>query len=112
MGTQSGIPDLFLVFANQIIGIEMKREKGGVVSPTQKKWHKILEKSGMPVYICRGLASAIETLDYLETQYPKMDVAFLDKVEAEVEMAEVEKMAKKLKNAQKSAKKEKNNLPY
>ncbi len=65
MGVKSGIPDLFVVFKEGLVGIEMKRKKNGVVSPTQKFWAKMLERAGVPVYVCRGADNAIETVEYL-----------------------------------------------
>lgn len=65
MGVKSGIPDLFVVFKEGLVGIEMKRKKNGVVSPTQKFWAKMLERVGVPVYVCRGADNAIETVEYL-----------------------------------------------
>lgn len=65
MGVKSGIPDLFVVFKEGLVGIEMKRKKNGIVSPTQKFWAKMLERAGIPVYVCRGADNAIETVEYL-----------------------------------------------
>ena len=62
MGTKSGIPDLFLCFDGKLIGIEMKRQKGGVVSDNQKYWGYILENAGVHCFVCRGCDHAIETV--------------------------------------------------
>lgn len=116
MGVQSGIPDLFIVFKQGIVGFEMKRVKGGVVSPTQKYWHKVLEAAGIPCFICRGCESAIETLDYLETQmaYSNLDVNDLWRWDEELlaEQMGLMKNKKNSKKTEKSAKKPKNDLPY
>lgn len=118
MGVQSGIPDLFIVFKQGIVGFEMKREKGGVVSPTQKYWHKILEKAGIRVYICRGCASAIETLDFLETDgFEKLDLDFVRQCDEELLKEQMgwnkpQKMQKNQQKRQKTPKKQKNDLPY
>lgn len=121
LGIQSGIPDLFICFKQGIVGIEMKRQKGGVVSPTQRYWHKLLEACGIRCYVCRGCDSAIETLNYLENDgFEKLDLDFvwqcdeellkeqmgLDKVEKRA------KSAKKPKKVQKKSKISKNDLPY
>lgn len=42
------------------IRIELKRRKGGVVSPEQKFWGEIYEKAGIPHKICRGWDEARE----------------------------------------------------
>ena len=62
LGTQSGIPDLFVCFPGQIVGIEMKRKKGGVVSPTQKYWAQILEQCSIPVWVAHGYEEAMEVI--------------------------------------------------
>lgn len=69
MGTSKGFPDL-LVFvpvsgitgeidAYEPIAIEMKRKKGGVVSPEQKKWLEIIKMAGIDCKVCRGADEAI-----------------------------------------------------
>lgn len=43
----------------QQLKIEMKRRKGGTVSPEQKQWGKIYELAGIPCKICKGADQAI-----------------------------------------------------
>lgn len=43
---------------SRLIGIEMKRRKGGTVSPDQKKWLKILNEAGIEAVVCRGFDEA------------------------------------------------------
>lgn len=43
----------------QLLKIEMKRQKGGTVSPEQKAWGKIYETAGIPNKICKGADEAI-----------------------------------------------------
>lgn len=75
MGVKSGIPDLFVVFEQGLVGIEMKRKEKGVVSPTQMYWAKILERAKIPVYVCRGKDKAVETVEHLlKNGYSKMQV--------------------------------------
>lgn len=62
MGTQSGIPDLFVCFPGQLVGIEMKRRKGGVVSPNQKYWAAIIEQCNIPVWVAHGYDEAMEVV--------------------------------------------------
>ena len=75
MGTSKGFPDL-LVFvpikgvtkeidAYEMVAIEMKRKKGGVVSKEQKKWIDTLEKSGITCKICKGADEAIDFIKSL-----------------------------------------------
>lgn len=44
----------------ELIKVEMKRKKGGTVSPEQKNWMIIYEKAGIPCKICKGADEAIE----------------------------------------------------
>lgn len=44
----------------EIIKIEMKRKKGGTISPEQKEWQKIYEMAGIPCKICKGADEAID----------------------------------------------------
>jgi len=58
MGVRSGIPDYVIVTRKYTLFLEMKRVKGGVVSPTQKKWIKAIENTGVPVAVCKGFDEA------------------------------------------------------
>lgn len=44
----------------ELIKIEMKRKKGGAVSPEQKEWAHIYELAGIPNKVCKGADEAIE----------------------------------------------------
>lgn len=101
MGTKSGIPDLFLCFEGKLVGIEMKRQKGGVVSPTQKYWAAILSASGVEVFVCRGCQHAIETVTELlnSVEYNKLPRSVIENAEKLQKIAEKpQKTLKKLKN--------------
>lgn len=75
MGVKSGIPDLFVVFEQGLVGIEMKRKEKGVVSPTQTYWANLLERAKIPVYVCRGAEKAVETIEHLlKNGYSKMQI--------------------------------------
>jgi hypothetical protein len=58
-GLRPGLPDLVLIVNKQVIWIEMKRSKGGVVSTSQKAWIKALNEAGTPAYVCAGAEVAI-----------------------------------------------------
>lgn len=104
MGVQSGIPDLFLALDGCLVGIEMKRTKGGVVSDNQKYWGTILEAAGVACFVCRGHEHAIETVqELLSDGYKKMPKSVIQKAEKLREMAE---------KKQKSSKKQKNECPF
>ena len=76
-GMDSSFPDLFLpvpLFDPRILGLyhccglflELKRLKGGVVSPDQKAMHQALRAQGYRVEVCRGADAAIKCIsEYL-----------------------------------------------
>ena len=55
-GVSKGVPDLFV--PEMALWIEMKREKGGVVSAEQKDWMAYLDSIGYHTMVCRGLDDA------------------------------------------------------
>lgn len=64
-GVKAGIPDLILPGADarwRCLAIEMKRTKGGRVSPEQESWHGILRACGWKILVCEGAADAIAQL--------------------------------------------------
>lgn len=65
MGVVAGIPDLFIPAWS--LYIEMKREKGGVVSEAQKKIMVYLSRHGYTCLVCHGATDAsIKVLKFLE----------------------------------------------
>lgn len=54
LGVRAGFPDLVIIIKNKFFCIELKREKGGVLSPFQKDWIQALEEAHIPVYVCKG----------------------------------------------------------
>ena len=65
MGVMPGVPDyLILIPQKGIVFIEMKRIKGGVVSPQQEEWIEELNKfDGCEAAVCRGAEEAIKLID-------------------------------------------------
>lgn len=59
LGSAKGFPDYLIIVNNKLIAIEMKRAKGGVVSPAQKEWVETLNKAGVPTQVCKGADNAI-----------------------------------------------------
>ena len=58
-GVTAGIPDLIILMPNkEILFIEMKRQKGWILSPVQKTIIKIIEKLGFKVLIGYGFLDA------------------------------------------------------
>ena len=68
-GVKSGVPDMCLPVARggyHGLYIELKRQKGGVVSETQKSWITALAEQGYKAVVCRGADEAIRTIkEYL-----------------------------------------------
>jgi len=64
-GVTRGIPDLMIPALKMFI--EMKRVKGGVISPHQKKIMSYLSRHGYTCYVCNGAEDAsIKILKFLE----------------------------------------------
>lgn len=59
-GLEPGVPDLFI--PEWRTWIEMKRTKGGRLSPEQKKIIPMLESYGYTVLVCKGWEDAIQQL--------------------------------------------------
>jgi hypothetical protein len=55
-GVQAGVPDLCIPAWN--LWVEMKRAKGGTISPEQKDWIAYLEGIGHRVIVGRGFEDA------------------------------------------------------
>ena len=70
-GVRRGVPDLFLPVArgrHHGLFVELKRLRGGQVSPDQKIWLQVLAGQGYQVAICAGWEAARRVLvDYLST---------------------------------------------
>jgi hypothetical protein len=65
-GYVKGFPDLFIYEPRGEfygLAIEMKKEKGGVASPEQKRWQEQLRNRGYASYICKGNEEAIKVID-------------------------------------------------
>lgn len=72
LGVKSGVPDLVLPVARGMfhgLYIEMKRKKGGSLSPSQKWWLVELEKQGYKAVRCNGFEAAMEEIKkYLQEE--------------------------------------------
>lgn len=63
LGVVRGVPDLFVLAQGRLVAIELKRLKGGVVSPEQREWIEALNVAGVPAYVCRGAEQAIKVIE-------------------------------------------------
>lgn len=73
-GVRRGPPDLMIVIPAsksvfleaKLLFVEMKRIKGGVLSPEQKEWNEALnEVENVGAYVCKGCEAAKVVLDRL-----------------------------------------------
>ena len=59
MGLSPGVPDFMIIIKGHLLFIEMKREKGGVVSDFQKDWIEDLNKvENITARVCKGFNEA------------------------------------------------------
>ena len=68
MGLAKGFPDLIILARNksqthEVLFIEMKRQKGGVLHEEQKEWIQRLDEEGYCVGVAKGCESAIKILN-------------------------------------------------
>jgi len=72
LGVSSGFPD-YIIFIpkersvtneNVTIFCEMKRTKGGVVSPFQKEWNRFLNSIGQVARVCLGFDDVKKVIDF------------------------------------------------
>lgn len=63
-GLTAGVPDLFVVSpGGRWMGVEMKRDKGGVVSKAQKAVKELLIERGVAYSTCEGYEAAREAFE-------------------------------------------------
>ena len=67
LGVHAGVPDYVIVMPNKTIFIEMKRDKGGVVSKPQKEWIEALNNGCTEAYVCKGAEQAIDLIQGILT---------------------------------------------
>lgn len=66
LGVRAGVPDMMLVVKNQLIFIEMKRKKVGVVRPNQQEWIDALNACGVKTFVCYGYDEAKEVIELIK----------------------------------------------
>ena len=67
LGALPGWPDLGVFWNGRVALLELKRERGGALSPAQKVLHPQLAAAGFPVAVCR---TVVEALDAVSVQVP------------------------------------------
>lgn len=65
LGVSRGFPDYVILTPKGMIVIEMKRSKGGVVSPEQNQWLIGFSLQGIENHVCRGFEEARQVLKTL-----------------------------------------------
>ena len=63
MGVRAGLPDILLVIDGRLHGLELKRQRGGRLSPEQIAMHAELTAAGAVVAVARGLDAALNILE-------------------------------------------------
>ena len=70
-GYKKGFPDVFVYEprgAFHGLAIELKKEKGGRVSQSQKEWKQALEERGFHATVAKGYDAAIDVLERYLTE--------------------------------------------
>ena len=70
-GYKRGFPDVFVYEprgAFHGLAIELKKEKGGRVSESQKEWKQALEERGFHATVAKGYDMAVEVLERYLTE--------------------------------------------
>jgi len=63
-GVRKGVPDIIFITREHVVFLEVKRVKGGVLSPEQKMWGKAISDSKDGQYgLCRGFDEAKMFID-------------------------------------------------
>ena len=64
-GLRPGLPDLLIIIKNKLVFIEMKRTKGGRVSPEQKEWIAALNliTGDVSAHVAAGYLEAKDIID-------------------------------------------------
>jgi hypothetical protein len=69
-GVKPGVPDIWIITPppnlpnRKGVVIELKREKGGTVSPDQKRWIRDLRQLGWHAVVCEGHREVVRVLRY------------------------------------------------
>lgn len=63
LGVRRGVPDYLLIAGAQLFFIELKRRRGGRVSPEQQDWIDALAYTESPCFVAYGAAEAKEIVE-------------------------------------------------
>lgn len=62
LGAVAGWPDMGVFWNGRLALLELKRERGGVLSPAQKLLHPRLKDAGFPVAVCHTVVEALDAV--------------------------------------------------
>jgi len=62
LGALPGWPDMGVFWQSRIVLLELKRSRGGQLSPAQKALHPRLEAAGFPVQVVRSVPEALDAV--------------------------------------------------
>ena len=62
LGALAGWPDCGVFWRQRVALLELKRERGGVLSPAQRILHPRLADAGFPVAVCRTVVEALDAV--------------------------------------------------
>ena len=62
LGALPGWPDMGVFWQSRIVFLELKRSRGGQLSPAQKLLHPRLEAAGFPVAVVRSVPEALDAV--------------------------------------------------
>lgn len=62
-GTSPGFPDFLIIIGDQLVAVELKRQRGSHTSPEQLEWIEALNDCGVPAKVCNGADAAIEFVE-------------------------------------------------
>jgi hypothetical protein len=62
LGALPGWPDLGVFWSGRAVLLELKRERGGYLSPAQKALHPRLAAAGFPVAVCHTVVEALDAV--------------------------------------------------
>lgn len=58
----AGFPDMGVFYNGRVVLLELKRSRGGYLSPAQRALHPRLEAAGHPVAVCHSVIEALNAL--------------------------------------------------
>lgn len=62
-GVRKGVPDLIIITDTTVLFLELKRLKGGSISPEQKQWNTHLHNKQTQAHIAKGFDQAKKIID-------------------------------------------------